>query len=177
MLSNALFIFHNKLMHWSFETPPPPPPPLIGGYPRHSLLLSVKCCLLPRPHYSVWPKCFRSRGPSRNGRPRQKSSKLRQKWDSSCGCLQDHCFTFQGLKIHVLLKDTDGKGKFKRMLTCSFLLVDKGGLFFTKLSFKKFEIHNIFITADLPVGLFWNATGNATKQRSFGEFSSKFCTV
>ena len=30
------------------------------------------------------------------------------------------------------LKDTDGKGKFKRML--SFLLIDKGRLFFTKLT-------------------------------------------
>ena len=29
-----------------------------------------------------------------------------------------------------------------------FLLVDKGSLFFTKLSFDEFEIHEIFITAD-----------------------------
>ena len=39
-------------------------------------------------------------------------------------------------------KVTDGKGKFKRML--SFLLQDKGRLFCTKLSFKEFEI---FFTA------------------------------
>ena len=38
------------------------------------------------------------------------------------------------------LKDTDGKGKFKRMF--SFLSVDKGKLFFTKLFFE------ISITAD-----------------------------
>ena len=44
------------------------------------------------------------------------------------------------------LKHTDGKRKFKRML--SFLLVENGRLFFTKSSFEKFEIHEIFITAD-----------------------------
>ena len=44
------------------------------------------------------------------------------------------------------LKHTDGKGKFKRMR--SFLLVENGRLFFTKSSFEKFEIHEIFITAD-----------------------------
>ena len=44
------------------------------------------------------------------------------------------------------LKDTGGKGRFKRML--NFLLMDKGRLFFTESSFEKFEIHEIFITAD-----------------------------
>ena len=44
------------------------------------------------------------------------------------------------------LKHTDGKRKFKRML--SFLLVENLRLFFTKSSFEKFEIHEIFITAD-----------------------------
>ena len=44
------------------------------------------------------------------------------------------------------LKHTDGKGNFKRML--SFRQVDKGRLFFIKLSFKEFKIHEIFITAD-----------------------------
>ena len=43
------------------------------------------------------------------------------------------------------LKHTDGKGNFKRML--SFLQVDKGRLFFIKLSFVEFKIHEIFITA------------------------------
>ena len=46
------------------------------------------------------------------------------------------------------LKDTDGKGKFKKMH--SFLLVDKGRLFFTKLTFEEFEIHEIFITGSMP---------------------------
>ena len=44
------------------------------------------------------------------------------------------------------LKHTDRKRKFKRML--SFLLVENGRPFFTKSSFEKFEIHEIFITAD-----------------------------
>ena len=44
------------------------------------------------------------------------------------------------------LKHTDGKGNFKRML--SFLQVDKGRLFFIKLSFEDFTIHEIFITVD-----------------------------
>ena len=44
------------------------------------------------------------------------------------------------------LKQTDGKGNFKRML--SFLQVDKGRLFFIKLSFEEFKIHGIFITAN-----------------------------
>ena len=41
------------------------------------------------------------------------------------------------------LKDIDGKGKFKRMV--SFILLDKGRLYFTKLSFEEFEI---FFMAD-----------------------------
>ena len=44
------------------------------------------------------------------------------------------------------LKDTGGKGRFKRML--NFLLMDKGRLSFTESSFEKFEIHEFFITAD-----------------------------
>ena len=47
------------------------------------------------------------------------------------------------------LKHTVGKGNFKRML--SFLQVDKGRLFFVKLSFVEFKIHDIFITADRSV--------------------------
>ena len=34
--------------------------------------------------------------------------------------------------------------------THSFLLVDKGRLFFTKLTFEEFEIHEIFITGSMP---------------------------
>ena len=44
------------------------------------------------------------------------------------------------------LKNRDGKRKIKRMP--HFFLVDKGGLLFTKLSFEKFEIHDIFNTTD-----------------------------
>ena len=44
------------------------------------------------------------------------------------------------------LKDTDRKGKIKRMLS-GFLSVDKGRLFFPKLSLKD-EIYEIFFTAD-----------------------------
>ena len=46
------------------------------------------------------------------------------------------------------LEDTDGKEKFKRMLTVSFLLVDRGRFFFAKLSFEELKIHEIFIAAD-----------------------------
>ena len=38
---------------------------------------------------------------------------------------------------NISFKDTDGKENFKRM---QFLLVDKGRLFFTKLSFEVFEV-------------------------------------
>ena len=46
------------------------------------------------------------------------------------------------LKITSLI-DTDGKGEFRRML--SFLLFDKGRLFFTKLFF---EVLEIFFTVE-----------------------------
>ena len=83
--------------------------------------------------------------------------KVRQKRDSS-----KHWFTRRYLDFQVKntpLKETDGKGKFKRML--SFLLVDKGRLFFTKLSFEEFKFQKISVIG--AIGLFWNAT----KQRSF----------
>ena len=44
------------------------------------------------------------------------------------------------------LKHTDAKGNLTGMLR--FLQVDKGALFFIKLSFEEFKIHQIFITAD-----------------------------
>ena len=47
---------------------------------------------------------------------------------------------------NTLLKHTDGKGNFKRRLR--FFQVDKGRLFPIKLSFEKFKIQEIFITAD-----------------------------
>ena len=105
-------------------------------------------CLVPRPHYSARSKCFGSRGPRENVRPRQKSLKVRQKRDSS-----EHWFTRRYLDFQVKntpLKETDGKGKFKRML--SFLLVDKGRLFFTKLSFEEFKFQKISVIG--AIGLF-----------------------
>ena len=58
-------------------------------------------------------------------RPKQKSSKVRQKRDSSMAVV---CKTsVSPFKVkNAPLKDTDGKEKFKRTLTGSFLLVDKG---------------------------------------------------
>ena len=52
---------------------------------------------------------------------------------------------------HFKVKDTprkhsDGKENFKRMR--SFLQVDKGRLFFIKLSFEECKINEFFITAD-----------------------------
>ena len=49
---------------------------------------------------------------------------------------------------NTLLKDTDGKEKFKRTLTRIILLVDKGRFFFPKLPFEELKIHEIFIAAD-----------------------------
>ena len=114
---------------------------------------------LPSPWASLFraAKAFRSRGPSENVRPRQKSSKVRQKYQSSCGGLQDQCFVFQGLKYTA--KRYRWEEKVQK--NAKFLLVDKGRLRFTKLSFEEFEIHEILIIGAL--GLFWNAT----KQRSF----------
>ena len=121
------------------------------------MMTTTTTCLVPRPHYSARPKCFGSRGPRENVRPRQKSLKVRQKRDSS-----KHWFTRRYLDFQVKntpLKETDGKRKFKRML--SFLLVDRGRLFFTKLSFEEFKFQKISVIG--AIGLFWNAT----KQRSF----------
>ena len=98
-------------------------------------------CLVPRPYYFARPKRFGSSGPSENVRPRQKSSKVRQlmRWV--------YRTSVSHFKVkNTPLKHTDGKGKFKRML--SFLLVEKGRLSFTKSSFEKFEIHETSITAD-----------------------------
>ena len=99
-------------------------------------------CLVPRPHYSARPKRFGSRGPGENVRPRQKSSKVRQKWDSSMAMVNKTRVSHFKVK-NTLLKHTDGRGNFKRML--SFLQVDRGRLFFIKLSFEDFKIHEIFI--------------------------------
>ena len=50
------------------------------------------------------------------------------------------------------LKHTDGKGNFKRML--SFLQVDKGRLFFIKLSFVEFKYTKFSSRPFGAVGLF-----------------------
>ena len=57
------------------------------------------------------------------------------------------------------IKDTNGKRKFKRML--SFLFVDKRKLFAMKLSFEKFNL--VFYTADRSTWIVWNQA----RQRGF----------
>ena len=75
----------------------------------------ARTCLFPWPHYSAWPKRFGSRGPSENVRPRQKFSQVRQKWDSSMAMVNKTSVLHFKVK-NTLLKHTDGKGNFKRML-------------------------------------------------------------
>ena len=71
------------------------------------------------------------------------------------------------------LKHADGKGNFKKML--SFLQVDRGRLFFIKLSFVDFKIHEIFITVDRSAWPVLKRT--PTSSEVFEEFSGKFCTL
>lgn len=61
-------------------------------------------------------------------------------------------------------KDTKGKGKFKRILSCLF--VDKRKLFVTKLSFEEF--HLVFFTAER----LW-----LVLDQVFEEISDTFCTL
>ena len=76
---------------------------------------------------------------------------------SSCGSFQDQSFA---LKIeNTPIKDTNGKRKFKRML--SFLFVDKRKLFAMKLSFE--ESNLVFYTADRSAWLVLNQP----RQRGF----------
>ena len=71
------------------------------------------------------------------------------------------------------LKHTDGKGKFKRILT--FLLVENGRLFFTKSSFEKFEIHEIFITAERSA---WPVLKRKQAEKFLKNFQVRtFCTL
>ena len=65
-------------------------------------------------------------------------------------------FCLSRLKITMLIKDTNGKKKFKRML--SFLSVDKPELFAMKLSFKEFTL--VFFTADRSAWLVLNQQGS-----------------
>ena len=66
------------------------------------------------------------------------------------------------LKIeNTPIKDTNGKRKFKRML--SFLFADKLELFLVKLSFEEFNL--VFLTADQSA---WRGL-NQTRQRGQSE--------
>ena len=85
-----------------------------------------------------------------------------QKGDKSCAALVYRTSVKHFKVKNTPLKDTDGKGKFKRML--SFLLVDKRSGF----SLQNFHSRNSKFTkfSSQPIGalgLLWNAT----KQRSF----------
>ena len=64
------------------------------------------------------------------------------------------------------IKDTSGKGKFKRML--SFLIVDKRKLFAMKLSFEEF---NLVSTRRIgALGLFWTNQGSEVSEDTWGTF-------
>ena len=64
------------------------------------------------------------------------------------------------------IKDTNGKRKFKRML--SFLFVDKRKLFAMKLSFEEF---NLVSTRRIGVlGLFWTNQGSEVSEDTWGTF-------
>ena len=93
---------------------------------RYWLFYLQQYCVVPRPHFSSRPKRFGSRGPCENVRPRQESSKVRQKWDNSVAMVNKTSVSNFKVK-NTSLKHTDGKGIFKRIL--SFLQVDKGRLF------------------------------------------------
>ena len=100
-------------------------------------------CLVPRPYYSARPKRFGSSGPSEKCEAQAKIFKTETA--HAVGSIYKTSVSHFKVK-NKPLKHTDGKGKFKKML--SFLLVENGRLFFTKSSFEKFESHEIFITAD-----------------------------
>ena len=64
------------------------------------------------------------------------------------------------------IKDTNGKRKFKRML--SFLFVDKRKLFAMKLSFEEF---NLVPTRRIgALGLFWTNQGSEVSEDTWGTF-------
>ena len=62
------------------------------------------------------------------------------------------------------IKDTNGKRKFKRML--SFLFVDKRKLFALKLSFEEFNL--VFYTADRSAWLVLNQQGSEVSEDTWG---------
>ena len=67
------------------------------------------------------------------------------------------------------IKDTNGKKKFKRML--SFLFVDKRKLFAMKLSFEEFNLVSTWRIVAL--GLFWTNQGSDDSEETWGTF----CTL
>ena len=75
-----------------------------------------------------------------------------------------HVVVFKTKVLHFKIentpiKDTNGKRKFKRML--SFLFVDKRKLFAMKLSFEEFNL--VFYTADRSAWLVLNKAARLTR--------------
>ena len=82
-----------------------------------------------------------------------------------------HVVVFKTKVLHFKIentpiKDTNGKTKFKRML--SFLFVDKRKLFAMKLSFEEFNL--VFYMADRTLGLFWTNQGSEVSEDTWGTF-------
>ena len=79
---------------------------------------------------------------------------------------------------NTLLEDTDGKGKFKRRLTCSFfLLVDKGGLFFTNCPSRNSKFTTFSSQPIEWLACFETQLAMQPSSEVLGEFSGTFCTV
>ena len=82
-----------------------------------------------------------------------------------------HVVVFKTKVLHFKIentpiKDTNGKRKFKRML--SFLFVDKRKLFAMKLSFEEF---NLVSTRRIgALGLFWTNQGSEVSEDTWGTF-------
>ena len=99
-------------------------------------------CLVPRPRYSAPPKCFGSRVPSKNLRPRQKSSKLRQlkRW-----------FTRPVFRMSRLkpLKDTE-MGRESSKECSAFFLWTKEGFSWQNYSSRPIGGIGLFLNATYP---------------------------
>ena len=96
----------------------------------HQLQPTPQNCLVPRPHYSV-----QLIGSGHLVQAKKWGLvKNPQKWDKSeTSYAVGYKTKVSHFKVkNTMLKDTDGRGKFKRMH--SFCLIDKGRLFFTKLT-------------------------------------------
>ena len=86
-----------------------------------------------------------------------------------------HVVVFKTKVLHFKIentpiKDTNGKRKFKRML--SFLFVDKRKLFAMKLSVKEFNL--VFYTADRSAWLVLNQQGCEVFEGTLGTFRTKW---